>query len=1722
MSVPNLPEDLLYRKIPVGILNEDTRLLLRAVVGGFQDKVSELRALAGQISELWRPDNSVGEPFQVVVVTYTDAETSEVRQVTLNVNDLTPSVDSADFISWCASEANLQADQISSTELTTSTARTAEIRTLSLLAETFGTRLYPDLSTDSAEIIANQKRTLKTYFSRLKVKGTALSFELLGKLHGFNDVLFVPLWGRVSPRIPNSIGSTLNDVDFAAQPQGIPTPGQITDIYDPNVLNDGDIYIWTSEAFGISPSQTDYLVNVISGVNPYIEVVITAATQTLPAAGSYVLGGGDNGVKATTAEPLNEVGVGCGFKFVAIAPGRSFNGAQILISAVDATHATVTVYHNLSSVKFRTSYFNLAAATEIVNYATHNTSFAPVSTDLKNDPALWQRLSADFAAGAVPFANDGVALDPYRYWTGGGGEAFMPTVVTWPDLTYTPSGLVPDERVQALIDTPALNLEALQGGSQRLLGNIDDIRPATRFLRSFRYGLSFETQTIYAPHISKELLYDLTLAIVLGSPVTHTGSNGTADVNFPTGDYVGRFKVDVTIQTYVDSGSGFVLTNTQTTEYDVASESRPATPTISDLAFAHPVNVNLLHFTGVVDVNANTWSLTFIKAGYQVTDGGITTKYVISSAAVYAFWECLSTELIRAEPPADDAVRHYQPRPEDEFETTYQYGLTEKNVWGRDILAGGEVVSRDGERSNNLDLKITYVSSYCQVIDEQQKLYSVLGIDRPDDIGYAVLRPAEVDDGQRAIGFKLPSVVGNQSGQTQHAGALSTVLPAVLGTAYVVGAVRGILVADLEAHWKPAQRDGLVAWFHLGEHPAQPYLLRDHSDLELTSTEIEAGVFTSNYALSDRRWDTTRGWMLLLRGGEIPSFFQVQKSRVVGSNFAICFWAKSDPGLVLMDELEIFSFGPITIKMGVTYSNNPYLQTYAQDLDGVLQPLGSQVALNSTAPAFYSLSVAELIPPTPILADVCSTENATRLGLPVIDEVQTKPGMKILLTGQTDATENGYYIADEAGWIRAATLTSFDETQAYYQVLQGSHRGYYQCTNIVAITYGADAVSYEQQNIAWYGSIGGPGTGLMRSFSTDDTLLRAGGPAKLGAPGIFLSDLRVWSMTKSSEDLTTIQVPPIRSTAVACRPTFFASSSGALKGLQVLNGGYAFSNVRPLDFYVERLAKKYRYRGDGTFTGSPGERQVGFGDDKYVTGPVALGLTRPYFKADGTSIAASTSSNLPGWNALWPTVSAAEFQNPGRDFIFVKGEDGNFYQVNLKNSLTDNAGLAAATPVSFQAQLAERVGPLPIEPPTTSAFEPEFLSDAEARLETSGVGRLAVQIVSGEPTVTRLADTGKNTPPLYLYVHGDDYIDYQLNADLSTWVNQEQAGIDLGLPLRSLAGPLTIAGGHLTLPAGRYKLVLDTSLVGSVPVNFAGANVEVSVTAQPDFSLNSSIYQATLLKSGNPSYSVRYGAKTAERRAANSSVVEFQEALDELATETGGVTVLTPSSLIGGPYYVQFNAVGARNLLEFLTYADLDVEVRRTVSGNGGTQEVQKITFNRPLVEVDLELEQDVLFDGSHSWNVQVYLTSPSSTQAWSLVLHALKLTQYNTSFYRISPGLSSLTITAVDIVNSLNPATKPGGFEMEADDQGILTYSHEGKIRALSEIPGDTQDDSKLTAATLLCGSTVERRQSLIIETTYTPPDPASEAPIAAPTLHVYVDDGSAWNPDTPALLEI
>ena len=152
--------------------------------------------------------------------------------------------------------------------------------------------------------------------------------------------------------------------------------------------------------------------------------------------------------------------------------------------------------------------------------------------------------------------------------------------------------------------------------------------------------------------------------------------------------------------------------------------------------------------------------------------------------------------------------------------------------------------------------------------------------------------------------------------------------------------------------------------------------------------------------------------------------------------------------------------------------NNQYLLN-------VPDPTADHHAANK---AYVDTKVQGLSPKTSVRA--ATTANITLSGLQTVDGVSLNAGDRVLVMNQTDASENGVYIADTGAWSRSDDADTWDElVSAYFFVSEGtSHADSgYTCTIDAGGTLGTDDVTFSQFSGA--GQITA-GAGLTKSGNT--------------------------------------------------------------------------------------------------------------------------------------------------------------------------------------------------------------------------------------------------------------------------------------------------------------------------------------------------------------------------------------------------------------------------------------------------------------------------------------------------------------------------------------------------------------------------------------------------------------------------------------------------------------
>lgn len=481
LPVSSIPEEYLYQLLPQGVIDLDKRKLMEAVLGGYQDRVSDLRSYVNAISELATPDAQFPQlTFNVILVRFT-GPAGQVITRSLDILPSTPSLDDVDGLTaWASGQTGLDPSQIISVVAGTDLLRTVDIDSVSLLAENVGALLYDGLTdTTPEQVHATRQRLLESWFPRLKIKGTAESFEVLGRIIGFEDVAVTPLWSRLVPHQPSDPGSGENDRDFSARPEQTPSANLPDARYNPLDTSDGIFYDWSSGPLSEDPASAKYWPLAINNRNPFIKIAVAGQIER-PTVGRYVLSGG--APNKTASVSLDQGTVVSNMVANAIMDGDTFNGMRVNVVDQGGTAVGLEISDRMSAIKYRSSYFNFKAT-----LTSAGTEPVQPSPDLERIPWL---------------TPDGTTQAPFRPWTGG----TMSTDVTlFPDATST-AGMVIEARIQAAGTDVQLNSADFEAAS-RSAENLDSLRAATRRIREKGIGVAFKDESTFAAYPDEVLLF---------------------------------------------------------------------------------------------------------------------------------------------------------------------------------------------------------------------------------------------------------------------------------------------------------------------------------------------------------------------------------------------------------------------------------------------------------------------------------------------------------------------------------------------------------------------------------------------------------------------------------------------------------------------------------------------------------------------------------------------------------------------------------------------------------------------------------------------------------------------------------------------------------------------------------------------------------------------------------------------------------------------------------------------------------------------------------------------------------------------------------------------------------------------------------------------------------------------------------------------------------------
>jgi hypothetical protein len=855
MALQNLRETFLYSLLPTGIISVDEKGLIQAFIGGVQDRLEDLKSYAKRYEVFF--DTAGIESANVAVLVSYSTDYGKIVTRTLDVQDDTPAVEGTDLTAWAASQMDVDASTITSCVFGQDLLRFVDINTLQLIASNIGAVLYATAAQTGSEKL-NQQRILESYFPRLKIKGTIQAFDSIGRLMGFDDIRIVPLWGRLSPRLPSDFGSPANAADFAHTP--VYMPQQTLGVqYNPYDMRDGPFFAWTGTVVKEQSSTSSYS-QVINGAQPWVKVSVTGDISH-PAVGVYALSGGGPHVKAS-------VDVGSGLKFEALGEGVSFNGLEVQFSDWNnGTDRVVTIVDRLSTVKYRTSYFDVVATvTDERAISQFGTLATRKNTDLAANPTL---------------TNDGTAAAPYRPWFS--GSATVP--FTYRDYTYQihdgESTPVPsDTRFQATSSQTQYDITPLQKTVVQLVQSLDDVRPATRFPRKVGIGFLVRDSAGYAAYLETSVIGVLNGTIAtFGTAVDHITPPYDVSI-IVNGTALAGEALNGTMRSFSDghvySGTYNLLDHT----FRFVS-SDPSVAATNIYAGWIPTSTEVVR----------SYSGSYALAAYQhrpEDETGTATYHDYNGTAVYFY--------------ADGTAIH------DEMVDEYP--------WRESLVNGGALVEITSHPSATVaDISTQMVENAVSVKDHsgvEYNLYAVASTVEPLRMLSSVKDLDTYVPGQLPVcydgGFRsLNDIPASQRVLTGNKSDDFAVYFQATANLYHTGLAQGVLVADLPGFFGPNMRNGLVGWLPLNEHPDEGNVARDVSSSQTTQTVYG---FTLTGSFADRLWDDERGWYLhVTRNGTVAT----EDHRDIDTAYTLSLWFKPDALVSSTGTLPVFQHGPVRL-----------------------------------------------------------------------------------------------------------------------------------------------------------------------------------------------------------------------------------------------------------------------------------------------------------------------------------------------------------------------------------------------------------------------------------------------------------------------------------------------------------------------------------------------------------------------------------------------------------------------------------------------------------------------------------------------------------------------------------------------------------------------------------------------------------------------------------------
>ena len=525
----------------------------------------------------------------------------------------------------------------------------------------------------------------------------------------------------------------------------------------------------------------------------------------------------------------------------------------------------VTIFDRLSSIKYRTSYYNLVLT---VNESTIQARSVPV----KPNPDV------------IKGVNEGslTAVPPYFPFSG----------------TTEVEG-----------NTPQVNTAWLSTLAAETDSILNSVKPATRYVRSFSTGVLYEDQVGYAEYANQTLIFSATsplsgtitgpiyprtarVTIVRTPSVTQFFRVVSFGVDSPTitisPELLLTFNAIVGTQYRIDSkdslfdpwypASPVFIATSSVVYYQLGVYEAAELVGQSDENDPDQVSFSTTATFGVVTVDLNYYSGVF---------SGTRPAQFPPSDSVIANWVLTDTGTIRTEPTIvqkQAGTLGFLPRAEDQFgysSGTAEFGsrptqYPDVNEWTRPLER--EVLDRD--------LEIVYGN------EEKFPGKFIASADSNDGVTYGLF----LVPGIFPYRFRFSELVGKNPLQS---------LAYSGNSLYYVGIRYGQVMACPERTFSQSMQSGLSAWIPFNAHP--------DDNLQINSVYPTLGVLTTTGLVpEDRVWNNIRGWITHCHG--LTSSLSVDP---LLDELSFSFWIDPQNSATLT---TILTLGPIQIKMASTSS----------------------------------------------------------------------------------------------------------------------------------------------------------------------------------------------------------------------------------------------------------------------------------------------------------------------------------------------------------------------------------------------------------------------------------------------------------------------------------------------------------------------------------------------------------------------------------------------------------------------------------------------------------------------------------------------------------------------------------------------------------------------------------------------------------------------------------